>query len=388
MQTVNLEFQPLRLPEHVQQLRGKVRDFIQSEIAEGTFDPDIPSEDWDVHRAFAKKVAERGWIGMTWPRQYGGQERSFLERYVVNEEMMVANAPNSVYFTADRQSGPTLIKYASERIKSEVLPRIIAGEACFCIGMSEPDSGSDLFAAKCKARRVEGGWRVNGSKIWTTNAHRADYMIGLFRTSAPTAENRRHGLTSFLVDMKVPGITCNIIDQMSGIRDFNEVVFDDVFIPDDQLIGEVDGAWKQATTELAYERSGPERFVETFSALRNLVGVAGAHPDVRLAESIGRMVAELHTLRRMSVSIAGMLEAGLEPVSEAAIVKDMGTVWEQELPQRVRHASAFIPATNTQEQARFEQVLQFTQRIAPKLTIQGGTTEILRGVIARGLGLR
>ncbi|QIL80166.1 acyl-CoA dehydrogenase [Diaphorobacter sp. HDW4A] len=388
MQTVNLEFQPLRLPDHVQQLRGEVRAFIDSEIAVGTFDPDIPSEDWELHRAFARKVAARGWIGMTWSRQYGGQERSFLDRYVVNEEMMVANAPNSVYFTADRQSGPTLIKYASERIKSEVLPKIIAGEACFCIGMSEPDSGSDLFAAKCKARRVKGGWRVNGSKIWTTNAHRADYMIGLFRTSAPTPENRRHGLTSFLVDMSAPGITCNIIDQMSGIRDFNEVVFDDVFIPDDQLIGEVDGAWKQATTELAYERSGPERFVETFSALRNLVAVAGDAPDVRMAESIGRMVAELHTLRRMSVSIAGMLEAGLEPVSEAAIVKDMGTMWEQELPQRVRHASAFVAAANSPEHARFENVLQFTQRIAPKLTIQGGTTEILRGVIARGMGLR
>lgn len=387
MQTATLEFQPLRLPAQVQRLRDEVRDFIGSEIAAGTFDPDLPTEDWEVHKAFAGKVAARGWIGMTWPRRYGGQERSFLDRFVVNEEMMAANAPNSVYFTADRQSGPTLIKYASERIKSEVLPKIIAGEACFCIGMSEPDSGSDLFAAKCRATRAEGGWKINGSKIWTTNAHHADYMIGLFRTSAPTAENRRHGLTSFLVDMKAPGISCNLIDQMSGIRDFNEVVFDDVFIPDDQLIGEIDGAWKQATTELAYERSGPERFLETFAVLRKLVELAGPDPDTRLAEAIGRLVAELHSLRRMSVSVAGMLEAGREPVSEAAIVKDLGTLWEQDLPQRVRQAAAFIPV-DAEGYDRFEQVLQFTTRIAPKLTIQGGTTEILRGVIARGLGLR
>lgn len=385
MQT--LQFRPLRLPAHVQQLREEVREFIQAEISAGTFDPDIPTEDWEVHQDFARKVAARGWIGLTWPRPYGGQERSFLERFVVNEEMLAANAPTSVYFTADRQSGPTLIKYASERIKSEVLPKIVAGQACFCIGMSEPDSGSDLFAAKCKATRTEGGWKVNGSKIWTTNAHRADYMIGLFRTSPPTADNRRHGLTSFLVDMRAPGISCNLIDQMSGIRDFNEVVFQDVFIPDDQLIGEVDGAWKQATTELAYERSGPERFLETFSALRRLVEVAGPQPDARLAEAIGRLVAELHALRRMSVSVAGMLEAGTEPVSEAAIVKDLGTVWEQELPQRIRHAAAFIPP-GVAHYDDFEQVLQYTTRIAPKLTIQGGTTEILRGVIARGLGLR
>lgn len=386
MQTT-LEFQPLRLPAHVQRLREEVRAFIRSEIDAGTFDPDRPEEDWEVHRAFARKVGARGWIGMTWPRRYGGQERSFLDRYVVNEEMLVHNAPNTVYFTADRQSGPTLIKYASERIKSEVLPKIIAGEACFCIGMSEPDSGSDLFAAKCRATRVDGGWKINGSKIWTTNAHRADYMIGLFRTSPATAENRRHGLTSFLVDMKAPGISCNLIDQMSGIRDFNEVVFDDVFLPDDQLIGEVDGAWKQATTELAHERSGPERFLETYAALRSLVAMAPAEPDPRLAEEIGRLVAELHALRRMSVSVAGMLEAGREPVSEAAIVKDLGTLWEQELPQRVRDAAAFLPA-DVEGRDRFEDILNFNLRIAPKLTIQGGTTEILRGVIARGLGLR
>ncbi|MCW0235029.1 MAG: acyl-CoA dehydrogenase family protein [Ferrovibrio sp.] len=384
--TSTLEFQPLRLPERVQQLRLEVRAFIQSEIDAGVFNPDDPETDWEIHRQFARKVAARGWIGMTWPKQYGGQERSFLDRYVVNEEMLVHNAPNTVYFTADRQSGPTLIRYASERIKSEVLPKIIAGEACFCIGMSEPDSGSDLFAAKCKATRSEGGWRINGTKIWTTNAHQSNYMIGIFRTSAPTTENRRHGLTSFLVDMKAPGITCNLIDQMSGIRDFNEVVFDDVFLPDDQLIGEVDGAWKQATTELAYERSGPERFLETFAVLRNLVGLAGNSADQRLGEAIGRLVAELHSLRRMSVSVAGMLEAGREPTAEAAIVKDLGTIWEQDLPQRVRDAIAFLPADEAFD--RFDEVLQFTTRIAPKLTIQGGTTEILRGVIARGLGLR
>lgn len=387
MQTTTLDFQPLRLPKPVQRLRNEVREFIQSEVAAGTFNPDIPTEDWNVHKAFARKVAARRWIGMTWPRQYGGQERSFLDRFVVNEEMIAANAPNGMYFTADRQSGPTLIKYASERIKSAVLPKIIAGQACFAIGMSEPDSGSDLFAARCKATRVDGGWRITGTKIWTTNAHHADYMIGLFRTSPPTADNRRHGLTSLLIDMQVPGITCNVIEQMSGIRDFNEVVFDDVYVPDDQLIGEVDGAWKQATTELAYERSGPERFLETFAVLRKLVDLAGPNPDTRLSETIGRLVAELHSLRRMSVSIAGMLEAGREPVSEAAIVKDLGTLWEQDLPQRVRQAAAFLsPAIDNYD--AFEQILQFNMRIAPKLTIQGGTTEILRGVIARGLSLR
>lgn len=385
--TTTLEFQPLRLPPAVQALRAEVRAFLHEEIAAGTFDPAHPTEDWEVCRAFAGKVAARGWIGMCWPKAYGGQERSFLERYVVNEEMFAHNAPNTYYFTADRQSGPTLIKYASERIKAEVLPRIVAGEASFCIGMSEPDSGSDLFAAKCRATRAEGGWKINGTKIWTTNAHRADYMIGLFRTSAPTPENRRHGLTSFLVDMRSPGIACNMIVQMSGIADFNEVVFDDVFLPDDQVIGEIDGAWKQATTELAYERSGPERFLETFAALKALADLNAGEPVPDVAAHLGRLVAELHSLRRMSVSVAGMLEAGREPVVEAAIVKDLGTLWEQDLPQRIRLAAAGA-GRDTPAYARFEDILQFCARIAPKLTVQGGANEILRGVIARGLGLR
>ena len=212
---------------------------------------------------------------MTWPKKYGGHERSFLERYVVTEEFRVANAPVRLHFVADRQSGPILLKYAPEHIKQDILPRICRGELCFVIGMSEPGSGSDLFAAKTKATKVDGGWRINGSKIWTSNAHIADYMLGLFRTSPPTKENRRHGLTQFLVDMKAPGITVNPIIQMTGQHDFNEVVFDDVFMTDDHVLGEIDGAWKQATSELAYERSGPERFLETFYVLQR------AHPCAR-----------------------------------------------------------------------------------------------------------
>jgi acyl-CoA dehydrogenase len=257
----------------------------------------------------------------------------------------------------------------------------------FCIGMSEPNSGSDLFAARTRATRTDGGWLINGAKIWTSNAHHSDYMIGLFRTSPATKENRRHGLTSFLVDMKTPGITCHPIGMMSGQREFNEVVFIDAFVPDDHVIGEIDGAWKQATSELAYERSGPERFLETYGSLSELVRAIGPEPDTRAAEGIGRLVAQLHTLRRMSVSVAGMLAEGKEPVVEAAIVKDLGTVWEQRLPHRARDLAAFLPPDAGNHDA-LEERLAFDLTIAPKLTLQGGTTEILRGIIARGLGLR
>jgi acyl-CoA dehydrogenase len=385
--SANLRFDQIRLPPQCETLRQEVRAFIADEIAAGTFDPSQPRNGDLPNAQLSRRIGARGWIGMTWPKRYGGKERSFLERYVVTEEFRVANAPVRLHFVADRQSGPILLKYAPEHIKMDILPRICRGEVCFVIGMSEPDSGSDLFAAKTRASKTTGGWLINGTKVWTSNAHVAHYMLGLFRTSPTTTDNRRHGLTQFLVDMSAPGIRVNPIYQMSGEHDFNEVVFEDAFVPDDHLLGEIDGAWKQATSELAYERSGPERFLETFYVLNELVRALGSKPDLRGAEGVGRLIAELHTLRRMSLSVSGMLEKGQEPVVEGSLVKDLGTAWEQKLPGRVRELAAFLEP-ETSNRATLEEQLAYATMIAPKLTIQGGTTEILRGVIARGLGLR
>ena len=196
-----IQFDPIRLPPEADRLREEVREFLRGEIEAGTFDPHDPAGE-TFNRAFSRRVGARGWIGMTWPKRYGGQERSYLERYVVNEEFLLARAPTRAHFTADRQSGPVLLRYAPEHIRRDVLPRICRGEVTFCIGMSEPDSGSDLFAAKTRAERDGDEWVVNGRKLWTSGAHQADYMIGLFRTSPPTNANRRHGLTQFLVPLK------------------------------------------------------------------------------------------------------------------------------------------------------------------------------------------
>ena len=383
----NLRFDQIRLPPQCETLRREVRAFIAQEVAAGTFDPSRPRNGDLPNAQLSRRIGARGWIGMTWPKRYGGQERSFLERYVVTEEFRVANAPVRLHFVADRQSGPILLKYAPEHIKMDILPRICRGELCFVIGMSEPGAGSDLFAARTRARKTSGGWLINGSKVWTSNAHVAHYMLGLFRTSPPTRENRRHGLTQFRVEMGAPGIRVNPIYQMTGEHDFNEVVFEDAFVPDDHVLGEIDGAWKQATSELAYERSGPERFLETFYVLNELVRALGRKPDLRGAEGLGRLVAQLHTLRRMSLSVSGMLQQGHEPVVEGSLVKDLGTAWEQKLPARVRELAAFLEQETTNRTTLEEQIAYATM-IAPKLTIQGGTTEILRSIIARGLGLR
>ena len=385
--SLSFAFPNFALPPETEPLRAEVRAFLSQEIATGGFDPLNSSGSAGFNRDFSRKVGARGWIGMTWPKPYGGQERSFFERYVVTEEMLAQGAPVRAHFVADRQSGPVLLKYGAERLKRDLLPRIARGELSFCIGMSEPDSGSDLFAARAPARRGDGGWKLGGRKIWTSLAHRADYMIGVFRTAPATKEDRRGGLSQFLVEMKSPGVTVRPILFPNGDHDFNEVTFDDVLVPDDHLLGEAGAAWSQLTSELAYERSGPERFLETFSVLRELIALAGPEADTRLAEGIGRLTAQLYTLRQMSISVAGALQAGREPVLEASLVKEVGTVWEQALPSVVRDLAALSGADGAARRD-LDSALQKAILIAPKLTIQGGTIEILRGIIARGLGLR
>lgn len=383
--SVPLRFDPVRLPPEAEAVRRDVRAFLEAEIAAGTVDPGGGRDAF--HRGFSRRVGARGWIGMTWPKRYGGGERSFLERYVVNEEMLAAGAPTQAHFVADRQSGPVLLAYAAEEVKREVLPRIVRGECAFCIGMSEPDSGSDLFAARARAVRAADGWRLDGRKVWTSYAHRADYMIGLFRTAPATADDRRYGLSQFLIDMKTPGIEVSPIPFMTGESEFNEVVFEDARLPANALLGEENMAWKQATGELAFERSGPERFLETFQVLTGLVRTLGPAPDRRGAEGLGRLVAQLNTLRRMSIAVAGMLAAGERPALEASLVKDLGTNWEQALPAVARDLAAFVER-DAGNRPDFDEILAHATMIAPKLTIQGGTREVLRGIVARGLGLR
>ena len=387
MMDATIELDSFALPPEAEEMRANIRAFLDRETACGSFAPGGRHANGGHSPDFSRRCGEAGFIGMTWPKAYGGHERSFLERFVVTEEMLAVGAPTWAHWVADRQSGPVLLKHGTEAARREVLPRIVRGECYFCIGMSEPGSGSDLFSLRSKAERVEGGWRVNGRKIWTSNAHRSHYMIALLRTSPPSEDDRRFGLTQFLIAMDSPGIRVSPINNLTGAHEFNEVVFDDVFVPDAHLIGDEDVASQQATGELAYERSGPERFLETIAVLQELIRVSGPEPDERLAEGIGRLVAQLHTLRQMSISVAGMLEAGKSPVVEAAVVKELGTSWEQGLPSKARELAPAGSAGAT-NRAAFEEVLRYNLQIAPKLTIQGGTTEILRGIIARGLGLR
>jgi hypothetical protein len=380
-----LDFAPPPPSPEAEALRREVRDFLTVEMAGRP--PALRAESWSgTDPEFSRKMGERGWIGMTWPKRYGGHERSALERYVVLEEMLAAGAPVGAHWVADRQSGSLLLRLGTEEQRQKILPRIAAGECYFCIGMSEPDSGSDLASVRTRAVAVPGGFRVNGTKLWTSGAHRCHYMILFCRTGG--GEDDRHGGTSqFLVDLKTTeGVTIRPVLALSGEHHFNEVVFENAFLPEDSLIGALGDGWKQVTGELAYERSGPERFLSSFALLTDLVQALGPDPSERAAIAIGRLSAHIMVLRRLSRSVAGMLGAGRDPALQAAVVKDLGALVEQEIPEIARLLVTSEPQAGSTD--RFLAVLAHTILHAPSFSLRGGTREILRGIIARGLGLR
>lgn len=373
---------PPLLPE-AEALRLEVRDFLRTELANSTALE--RAESWNGWSAeFSAKMGERGWIGMTWPKRYGGHERSALERYVVLEEMLAGGAPVSAHWFADRQSGPLLLRSGTERQRQEILPRIARGNCFFCIGLSEPDVGSDLASVRTKAVAVDGGYLVNGTKLWTTNGHRSHYMVLLCRTSE-TSE-RHQGTSQFLVDMKTQGIKITPVHAMTGEHHFNEIVFTDVFLPSDCVIGTVGDGWQQVTSELANERSGPERFLSSFALFVELVHALESSSSEYATAALGRLTAHIVTLRRMSRSVAAMLQAGADPMLQAVIVKDLGALFEQEIPEIARALVGYEPTPLTV--SNFSSVLAYTTLHAPSFSLRGGTREILRGIIARGLGLR
>ena len=372
--------------EACEQLRLEVREFLAEALA--GYPAVARAHHWSVaDPEFSRRLGERGWIGMTWPARYGGHERSQLERYVVIEELLAAGAPVAAHWTADRQSGPQLIRYAPDTLAPKIVPGIARGETYFCIGLSESDTGSDLASVRTRATRSRDGWVLDGAKLWTTGAHRAHYMIALARTE-PRGDSRHAGLSQFLVDLKTPGVTIRPIRNQADEHDFNEVSFDGVELPDECLIGQPGEGWAQATTELGFERSGPERYLSGMRLLLEMIDAAsaraGSSDEARARVALGRLVAHYATLRQMSLGVAGLLARGDDPALAAAIVKDLGATLEQSLPD-VAHElfGGEMPMGST-----LAEVAAYVTRAAPSFSLRGGTREILRGIVARGLGLR
>lgn len=377
-----MKFTPTVLTAEEEQLRADVRQFLDAELPPD-FRPGL-GMGAGANRDFSKKLAARGWLGMAVPKEYGGQDRTAVDRFIVTEEMLSRGAPLGAHFVADRQTAPTMMKFGTEEQRRFFIPKITAGELAFSLGMSEPDSGSDLSSVRTAATKVEGGWLVNGTKVWTSGAHQNDYFVVLCRT-APFDGDRHNGLSQLIVDLHADGVTINPIPFLDGGHHFNEVVLADVFVPDDRVLGELGSGWMQVTSELSYERSGPDRFLSTFGLLKYFLA---EHDPASLTTEqqrmVGQITARYWTIRQLSLSIARTIDEGGAPAIESALVKDIGTKFEQQTIALIRDVVDI--ELDPEQGTMFELLLAEATLAGPSFTLRGGTTEVLRSVASKGLG--
>ena len=378
-----LNFPPAALPASTEQLRTDLRALLERERLAGSYVPRCDTWLSAHDPSFSRKLGAAGFLGLAWPTEFGGHARTALDRFVVVEELLAHGAPIAAHWVSDRQSGPSILKHGSEQAKRELIPGMAAGEIFFSIGMSEPDSGSDLASIRSSATKTEGGWLLNGTKVWTSGAHHNHFFIVLVRTTPMGESGAKHrGMSQFVMSLKAPGCEVRPIRLLNGRHDFNEVVMTDVFVPDHMLLGEEGNGWNQVIGELAFERSGPERYLSTYPLLRALVDAVGPDPSDEAAAQIGMLVARLAALRRLCISVAVSLTQGGLPVTEAALVKDMGTRLESEIGETARQ---LVPPGR---KPAFDQLVADAILSAPGFTLRGGTNEILRGIVARELGVR
>lgn len=377
-----MRFEPTELTAAELELQAEVRAFLASELPKGSFEPGLGM---GAHRdpAFSQRLAARGWVGMALPARYGGRDRTAVDRFVVVEELLRWGAPVGHHWVADRQTGPVINRFGTEAQRQRFLPAICRGELSFSIGMSEPDSGSDLASVSTRATRAQDGWLLNGTKIWTSGAYENDWFVVLCRSSDDDGD-RHHGLSQFLVDLRSDGLEINPIRFLDGTSHFNEVVLHDVFVPDDLVLGEVGMGWTQNTSELAYERGGPDRWLSTFLVVETWLR---EHADTAAGERgrllLGDAVARWWGLRQLSLSIARKIDRGEAPAVESALVKEMGTRFEQDVLERVVQLVEVEPSPPST--SLFERLLSAAILTGPSFTIRGGTIEVLRSVASKGL---
>lgn len=379
-------FKFARLPDHDEALRQPIRAFIQENTQHMTaFERARSWMGFDAD--FSKKLAQQGWLGLTLPQQYGGADKGYFTRFVVSEELLGAGAPVSAHWIADRQSGPLILRYGSQAQRDFYLPKICRAQAFFCIGMSEPDSGSDLASIRTRAIKTDDGWTLNGSKIWTTNAQHSHYMIALVRSSG-TAQDKHKGLSQFIIDLSLPGITIRPIHDLAGDAHFSEVFFTDVQLAPEALIGQEGAGWEQVNAELAFERSGPERLYSSMALVECFIRECRQQgwDSPAIQSTVGEIAARLAVLRAMSLAVTAKLANGQNPALEATLVKDYGTSLEQDIPKLIDRCLGLYPTH--MPSTELINTLSFVSQICPSYSLRGGTREILRGIIARGLGLR
>lgn len=378
-----LALQAERLPAAAARLRSELRAFLAEDRAVYQWTPCVDAWLSSPDPGFSRRIGARGWLGMSLPADYGGSGAGALARFVMVEELLAAGAPVACHWIADRQVAPAVLRLGSESQKQRYLPLIARGECFFAVGMSEPDAGSDLAAVRTRATRTDRGWRLDGTKLWTSGAHFAHAMIVLARTDPPDGD-RHSGLSQFIVDVPHPRVTVRPIASLGGEHHFNEVHFDSAVVAPEAMLGTRGQGWNQVTAELAFERSGPERLLSTMPLLRAWAESMRreATRDLAAEQALGRLVARAWALRQMSLGVAASLAAGVRPDVEAALIKDLGSQFESEVTLGVRRHLGDSP------DKRLARMLHDAILHGPNFTLRGGTNEILRSVVVKGMGIR
>ncbi len=383
-----------KFTEEQEKFRQEVRNFLEDELKQGTFVPKCDVWMSGHSPDFTKKVAAKGWIGLTFPKEYGGQGRSWIDRLILTEEMLRYGAPTALHWFADRQVGRCILNYGTEEQKKEMLPKIIRGEAYFALGLSEPEAGSDLASLKTRAIEEVDHFRVDGQKVWTTGKDR-NYIYLLARTDPNAAKHR--GLSEFVFEANLPGITWRPLVTIAGEEEFNEVFFDNVKIPKKCLIGEKNKGWYQITAQLDFERSGIERLMGNYPLFEALVKFlketrVNGEPlskDILIRQKVAQLQVEFDIGRMFAYWIAVILDQGRVPNWEAAMSKAYSTTFEKHLASTsMEILGLYGQLMSESELVPIRGLATFSYLNSKGYSLQGGTTEILKNIVAqRGLGL-
>ncbi len=384
-----------RLTEEQEKFRQEVRDFLEEEIRQGLWEPTIDGWIMAYDPKFTKRVAARGWIGLTWPREYGGGGRSFVDRLILTEEMLRYGAPAACHWFADRQIGGSILKYGTEEQKRELLPKIVKGEMYVGLGMSEPEAGCDLASLKTKAIKKDDYYLVDGQKTWTSGGHYMNYLYLLVRTDPNVPKHR--GISEFIIPKDLPGVTTSPIIDITGNEAWNEVFFDNVRVPKECLIGQENNGWRQVMEQLAYERSGMERLMANYPVFEGLIQFVketsregkplSSDPVVR--HQLAQLKIEFEVGRLFMYRVALVMDEGRSPEWEAAMSKAYATAFEQRLASiALEILGLYGHLAPGSKWVKLNGMAYHSYLSSKGYSLQAGSSEILKNILAlRKLGL-